>query len=68
LEALKLHIFGAHMRGFPLNGQILELGGQFVADVQTAPKYKMIDLPEPAAEAAEDISTTGGWRGFLAAS
>jgi len=56
------------MRGFPLNGQILELGGQFVADVQTAPKYKMIDLPEPAAEAAEDISTTGGWRGFLAAS
>ena len=125
-ETLSILLFGAHMTGLPLNQQVLGLGGEFVAEVQTAPLYKMIYLPKPAphrpgivrvgeggasiaaeewrfpkaalgeflstiqqplglgqlelsdgrkvhgflceaaaAESAEDISATGGWRGFL---
>ncbi|TVP78371.1 MAG: allophanate hydrolase [Puniceicoccaceae bacterium] len=47
-DRLSLLLFGAHMRGLPLNGQVLALGGEFVAEVQTAAKYKMLYLPEPA--------------------
>ncbi|ADE55086.1 allophanate hydrolase [Coraliomargarita akajimensis] len=126
-DRISILLFGAHMTGLPLNEQVLGLGGEFVAEVQTAPLYKMIYLPEPAphrpgiirvgeggvriaaeewsfpkaalgeflstiqqplglgqlelsdgrkvhgflceaeaAEAAEDISSTGGWRGYLA--
>lgn len=125
-DTLSILLFGAHMKGLPLNKQVVNLGGEFVSSVQTAPKYKMIYLPEPAphrpgiirigeggysiaaeewrlpkaslgvflqsiqqplglgqiqlmdgrkvhgflceaaaAESAEDISKTGGWRGFL---
>ena len=114
------------MTGLPLNEQVLGLGGEFVAEVQTAPLYQMIYLPQPAphrpgiirvgeggasiaaeewrfpkaslgaflatiqqplglgqleledgrkvhgflceaaaAESAEDISASGGWRGYL---
>lgn len=45
---LPILLFGAHMRGLPLNAQVLELGGEFIAEVRTAPKYKMVYLPEPA--------------------
>jgi len=126
-DSLSVLLFGAHMKGLPLNEQVLELGGQFVAEVQTAPIYKMVYLPEPAphrpgivrvgeggvsiaaeewsflkeslgaflatiqqplclgqielsdgrkvhgflceaaaAQNAQDISTSGGWRGYLA--
>lgn len=47
-DTLSILLFGAHMKGLPLNTQVQELGGQFVAEVQTAPKYNMIYLPEPA--------------------
>lgn len=47
-ECLSLLLFGAHMSGLPLNEQVLALGGEFVAEVQTAAHYKMIYLPEPA--------------------
>lgn len=36
------------MHGLPLNSQVLGLGGAFVGNVQTAPLYKMVYLPEPA--------------------
>ncbi len=126
-ETLSILLFGAHMKGLPLNKQVVNLGGEFVATVQTAAQYKMIYLPNPAphrpgiirvseggfsiaaeewrlpkaslgtllesiqqplglgqielldglkvhgflceaaaAVNAEDISATGGWRGFLA--
>ncbi len=126
-DTLPILLFGAHMQGLPLNSQILELGGKFVAQVGTAAQYKMIYLPEPAphrpgiirvgeggcsiaaeewrlpkvslgallasiqqplglgqielsdgrkvhgflceaaaAQSVQDISATGGWRGFLA--
>jgi allophanate hydrolase len=45
---LSLLLFGAHMSGLPLNGQVQGLGAVFVGEVQTAPLYKMIYLPEPA--------------------
>jgi allophanate hydrolase len=125
-ETIPILLFGAHMSGLPLNGQVQALGGSFVAEVQTAAQYKMVYLPEPAphrpgivrvseggvslaaeewlfpkaalgeflasiqqplglgqlelldgrkvhgflceavlAETAEDISQTGGWRGYL---
>lgn len=128
-ETLSILLFGAHMSGLPLNQQVLGLGGEFIAEVQTAPLYKMIYLPEPAphrpgiirvgeggasiaaeewrfpkaalgeflstiqqplglgqleltdgrkvhgflceaaaADGAEDISSTGGWRGYLVSS
>jgi allophanate hydrolase len=47
-KSLPILLFGAHMRGLPLNAQVLELGGEFIAEVRTAPKYKMVYLPEPA--------------------
>lgn len=47
-ETLSVLLFGAHMTGLPLNKQVLGLGGEFVGEVQTAPLYKMIYLPEPA--------------------
>jgi allophanate hydrolase len=125
-DSLSILLFGAHMKGLPLNKQVVNLGGEFVRTVQTAALYKMIYLPEPAphrpgiirvgedgssiaaeewrlpqvslgaflatiqqplglgrielmdgrkvhgflceaaaAEGAEDISITGGWRGYL---
>lgn len=45
---LSILLFGAHMHGLPLNSQVLGLGGTFVGNVQTAPLYKMVYLPEPA--------------------
>lgn len=47
-ETLPLILFGAHMRGFPLNQQVGALGGIFGGEVSTAAKYKMAHLPEPA--------------------
>ena len=45
---LSVLLFGAHMHGLPLNSQVLGLGGNFVDNVQTAPCYKMVYLPQPA--------------------
>jgi allophanate hydrolase len=47
-NTLSILLFGAHMKGLPLNMQVQALGGRFIGEVQTAPKYKMIYLPEPA--------------------
>jgi allophanate hydrolase len=48
VDTLSILLFGAHMKGLPLNTQVQSLGGRFIGEVQTAPKYKMIYLPEPA--------------------
>lgn len=45
---LSVLLFGAHMRGLPLNDDLQSLGGIFVDEVQTAPVYKMVYLPKPA--------------------
>jgi allophanate hydrolase len=41
---LDLVVFGAHLRGQPLNGQLTELGARFVDEVRTAPEYRMVAL------------------------
>ena len=40
----ELAVFGAHMRGEPLNHQLTSLGARFVDEVQTAPRYRMVAL------------------------
>jgi allophanate hydrolase len=41
---LDLVVFGAHLRGQPLNGQLTELGARFVDEVRTVPEYRMVAL------------------------
>lgn len=40
-----LVVVGAHLRGQPLNGQLTGLGATFVAEVWTAPAYRLVALP-----------------------
>jgi len=46
--SISILLFGAHMSGLPLNGQVQALGGKLIGEVQTARKYRMFYLPEPA--------------------
>lgn len=41
---IELAVFGAHLRGQPLHVQLQELGARFVADVRTAPTYRLYAL------------------------
>ncbi|GLW56440.1 allophanate hydrolase [Kitasatospora phosalacinea] len=41
---VRLAVFGAHLTGQPLNGQLTALGGRFAAGVRTAPEYRMYAL------------------------
>lgn len=47
-----LAVFGAHLRGQPLNPALLALGGRFIRACRTAPAYRMFvlegALPRPA--------------------
>lgn len=43
-ERLTVAVCGAHLRGFPLNHQLLDLGGQFVREARTAPCYRLFAL------------------------
>ena len=42
---IEVALFGAHMRGLPLNRDIIALGGKFVRIVKTAPHYRCFLLP-----------------------
>lgn len=42
----ELAVFGAHMRGLPLNGQLMSLGGEWVREATTTPHYRMVALPD----------------------
>lgn len=44
-DGIKLAVVGAHLRGQPLNRQLLELGAVFVEETRTAPKYRLFALP-----------------------
>ncbi len=39
-----LAVFGAHMRGLPLEGRLRALGGVFLREDRTAPRYRMAAL------------------------
>ncbi len=41
---IKVAVCGAHMRGLPLNSQLLTLGGEFVQATQTSADYKLFVL------------------------
>lgn len=43
---IKLAVVGAHLRGQPLNRQLIELGAIFVEQTRTAPKYRLFALPD----------------------
>ena len=38
-------VVGAHLRGQPLNHQLVDRGARFVASVRTAPEYRLHALP-----------------------
>ena len=42
--ALTLAVVGAHLRGQPLNGQLLEAGARFVEATRTTPDYQLFAL------------------------
>jgi allophanate hydrolase len=44
-DTIEVALFGAHMRGLPLNRDVLALGGKFVRTVETAATYRCFLLP-----------------------
>jgi allophanate hydrolase len=44
-EEVLLVVVGAHLRGQPLEHQLLELGGRFLTSTHTAPCYRLFALP-----------------------
>ena len=45
-DIVLIAVNGAHMRGLPLNGQLVELGGSFVREDRTAPYYRLYSLED----------------------
>lgn len=43
-EMIKVAVCGAHMRGLPLNPQLLALGGELVQTTTTSPNYQLFKL------------------------
>jgi allophanate hydrolase len=41
---IQVAVFGAHLRGQPLNPQLVSLGGRYVAEIRTAAEYRMYAL------------------------
>ncbi|HEY5705610.1 MAG TPA: hypothetical protein VIS96_08565 [Terrimicrobiaceae bacterium] len=41
---IQLAVVGAHLRGQPLNHQLIELGAAFVRQTLTAPRYRLFAL------------------------
>ncbi|MCU1581070.1 MAG: allophanate hydrolase [Microbacteriaceae bacterium] len=44
-DAIELAVFGAHLDGEPLNGQLVTLGARFVSATRTSDDYRMYALP-----------------------
>jgi allophanate hydrolase len=44
-DAIELVVVGAHLRGLPLNAELVVLGAVFVRATQTAPAYRLFELP-----------------------
>ncbi|MFF2479426.1 allophanate hydrolase [Paenibacillus sp. NPDC058071] len=44
-ETVTVAVCGLHMRGMPLEQQMLGLGATFIEETQTAPRYEMYRLP-----------------------
>ena len=60
-NALPLAVFGAHMRGQALNGQLQELGARFDEPIRTSDTYRMHALPgQPAKPIVSPAGPGGG--------
>jgi allophanate hydrolase len=46
-DLIEVALFGAHMRGLPLNRDLVTLGGKFVRTVKTSANYRCFLLPGP---------------------
>jgi allophanate hydrolase len=57
---IRVAVVGAHLRGEPLNGQLLELGATFVAQTRTAPCYRLFALPETRPPKPGLVRSEGG--------
>jgi allophanate hydrolase len=44
-DTIEVALFGAHMRGLPLNRDVVALGGKYVRSVETAANYRCFLLP-----------------------
>ncbi|MCH7230338.1 allophanate hydrolase [Glycomyces sp. L485] len=62
-------VFGAHLSGMPLNGQLTDLGARLAGEVTTAPRYRMYELdtapPKPLVVRTEDGASLPGERWLL---
>lgn len=45
-KAIELAVVGAHLRGLPLNWQLLKVNATFVEETKTAKKYRLFALPK----------------------
>ncbi len=45
-KSINLAVCGAHMRGLPLNHQLVELNATFLSATKTAKGYRLFDVPE----------------------
>jgi allophanate hydrolase len=57
---LPLAVVGAHLSGFPLNRQLLELGSTFLRSTRTAPEYKLYALANRVPPAPGMVRVPGG--------
>ncbi|CAE10210.1 hypothetical protein [Wolinella succinogenes] len=50
MKKIEIAVCGAHMRGLPLNHQLLALGGEFLREAKTLATYRLYVVPhkEPA--------------------
>lgn len=57
-SGVDLAVFGAHLRGQPLNGELQELGARFVSQIETAPTYRLyaLNTTPPKPGLVEDVS------------
>jgi allophanate hydrolase len=55
-----LVVFGAHLRGQPLNHQLTRLGARYAGVVRTAPEYRMVALPTTPAKPGIVRDATAG--------
>lgn len=60
-DMIPVAVCGLHMRGFPLEKQMLEHGARFVRESGTAAKYQMVKLPTVPAKPGLIKQSEGGY-------
>mgnify|MGYP002621429210 CR=1 FL=1 len=67
-ERIELAVFGAHMSGLPLSGELLARGGTPICEIETAPRYRLYaldDLVPPRPGLVRQASVGGAIAGEL---